>query len=86
MILALSFADLRDDDPNQHVWGPPGRFAWKERGRFSDDPVYTKFVNRVKAQGQDWGLLKVGFFRGSAARFEQVADAYKRLLAQINLW
>jgi len=86
MILALTFADLRDDDPRRHVWGPPGRFAWKERGRFSDKPVFTNFINRVKALGEEWAPLKVGFFRGSANRFASVADAYKQLLEQINWW
>jgi hypothetical protein len=84
MMLALTFADLRDDDPNQHVWGPPGRFAWKERGVRSQDPVFTKFVNRVEALGQNWEPLQFGFFRGSAGRFATVADAYKKLLARIN--
>jgi hypothetical protein len=84
MILALTFADLRDDDLNRHVWDPPGRFAWKERGFFSQDPVFTKFVNRVEALGQNWEPLKFGFFRGSAERFAAVAEAYKKLLARIN--
>jgi hypothetical protein len=83
MFLALSFADLRDDDPESHVWGPPGRFAWKQRRHQS---VYTNFVNGAKAQGDHWGPLKVGFFRGSAKRFSNVADAYGRLLAQIAWW
>ena len=48
MILALTFADLRDDDLAQHVWGPPGRFAWKERGIDADN-VFTRFVNQAKA-------------------------------------
>jgi MinD-like ATPase involved in chromosome partitioning or flagellar assembly len=86
VILALTFADLRDDDPRQHVWGPPGRFAWKERGLFSQNPVFTRYVNQVEARGQDWDLLKFGFFRGTAERFAAVAEAYKQLLGQVNWW
>jgi cellulose biosynthesis protein BcsQ len=85
MILALTFADLRDDDPTRHVWGPPGRFVWKERGR-SSSPIFTAFVDRVEARGKDWELLKFGFFRGSAERFAAVAGAYKQLIARINWW
>ena len=85
IILALTFADLRDDDLRQHVWGPPGRFALKERGLFSEDKVFTRFVNRVEARGQDWELLKFGFFRGTAERFAAVAQAYAQLLGQMNL-
>jgi hypothetical protein len=48
MILALTFADLRDDGLQGHVWGPPGRFAWKERG-LSGNSVFSKFVKEVEA-------------------------------------
>lgn len=86
IMLALSFGDLRNDELDSEVWGPPGRFAWKERGRFSHDPAYSKFVASTKALGDQWGALKVGFFRGSATRFAAVADAYGQLLAQIHWW
>lgn len=86
IILALTFSDLRDDDPDKHAWGPPGRFAWKERGRFSDDAVYTKFVNATKALGDNWGALREGFFRSSVTRFSKVADAYGRVLERVNWW
>jgi hypothetical protein len=86
IILALTFADLRDEDPAVHVWGPPGRFAWKERGRGSGRPVFTDFINQAKAQGNQWPLLKEGFFRRSAERFSSVADAYTKLLAAIPQW
>lgn len=85
IILALTFADLRDDDPAQHVWGPPGRFFAKERGLFSQDPVFTQFVDGAESLGQDWEPLKFGFFRGLAGRFAAVAKAYKELLYQVNL-
>lgn len=86
IMLALSYANERDEDVVQHVWGPPGRFAWKERGRFSDEPVYTEFVKRAKAEGDSWGAIRAGFFRGSSQRFSDVADAYGKLLAGINWW
>jgi hypothetical protein len=82
ILLALSFADLRDDDVTQHVWGPPGRFAWKE-SRYA---VYSDFVRKAKAQGEKWQVLVEGFFRGSAKRFSDVADAYGKLLGQIAWW
>jgi hypothetical protein len=86
IFLALAFADLRDEDVKAHVWGPPGRFAWKERGRGSSEPVYSKFVAKAKAQGEDWPPLKAGFFHGSSQRFSEVADAYGHLLSKINWW
>jgi Caspase domain len=83
ILLALTFADLRDDDPAQGVWGPPGRFAWKERRH---PGVFTDFVNQAKSQGDDWGALTAGFFRRSSERFAAVADAYKQLIAKIPWW
>jgi hypothetical protein len=86
IFLALTFADFRDEDVKAHIWGPPGRFAWKERGRFSDERVYTKFVERAKARGEHWEPLRAGFFHSSSKRFSEVADAYQNLLARINWW
>jgi len=86
IFLALAFSDLRDEDVKSHAWGPPGRFAWKERGRLSSEPVYSRFVAKAKAKGEDWEPLKAGFFRASINRFSEVADAYDRFLSQINLW
>jgi hypothetical protein len=86
IMLALSFADLRDEEVTQHVWGPPGRYLWKERGRLGSNPVFTEFVERTKQQGAAWPPLKEGFFRGSAARFAAVADAFASLLKTVNIW
>ncbi len=86
IFLALSFANFRDEDVKVHVWGPPGRFGWKERGRFSRDAVYSKFVAEAKERGENWEPLKAGFFRASSKRFSEVADAYSNLLSRINWW
>jgi len=85
ILLALSYANVRDEDPRHHVWGPPGRFAWKERGR-DNDPVYSNFVREAKAQGDEWGPLRAGLFRRSAQRFSDIADAYGQLLSRVNWW
>jgi hypothetical protein len=85
MMLALVFGDITNKGLD-HVWGPPGRFAWKERGRFSDDPVYSTFVKNVKAQGQSSPVLQSGFFEKSAERFAAIADGYAQLLARADRW
>jgi hypothetical protein len=86
IMLALVYGDLRHETPQQHFWGPPGRFAWKERGRGGGGAPFTKFTNDAKAKGQNWEALKEGFFRGSAQRFADDADAYAELLSQIQWW
>jgi hypothetical protein len=86
ILLALSFSDARDEDPKQQVWGPPGRFAWKERGRLRDDPVYTKFIQAAKRNGPHWRALEAGMFKGSEQRFREIADGYGQVLSQVNWW
>ncbi|EKS36170.1 hypothetical protein HMPREF9695_02588 [Afipia broomeae ATCC 49717] len=85
ILVALSYADLRDKDPSQHVWGPPGRFAWKESSGRANAP-YGRFVSNAKKKGPNWDLLKAGFFSQSEKRFSDVADAYGALLKKINWW
>lgn len=86
IMLALVYGDVRSKDPQQNMWGPPGRFAWKERGRGGGGAPFRKFVTEAKAKGQNWEALKEGFFRNSAERFAQDADGYAALLSQINWW
>jgi hypothetical protein len=86
IFLALSYADIQSDDPKANIWGPPGRFLWKERGRGGDSAVYSKFVARAKSEGSHWAPLEAGFFRGSAERFSEIADAYSAFLQQVKLW
>ena len=86
IFMALTYCDLSYDDLSRGGWGPPGRFAWKERGRSYDDQVFSDFVSRAKKLGDKWEPLKVGFFGGSAKRFADVADTYSQLLAKLNWW
>jgi hypothetical protein len=53
--------------------------------QFSDDRVYTRFVNAAKAQGDNWPPLKAGLFNGSAKRFAELADAYNSTLARMSV-
>lgn len=85
IILALSYADLRDEDPAVHVWGPPGRFAWKHTSGREPSP-FARFVEDAAKKGDKWDLLGQGFFSGSVKRFGEVAQAYGQLLNKINWW
>jgi hypothetical protein len=83
MLLALTFAYERPGG-TYGVWGPPGRFAWKEGGFGEDAGVYSQYVAEAKGRGEAWGPIQAGMFGGSAANFAQVADAYKGLLDKIG--
>jgi uncharacterized caspase-like protein len=84
ILLALTYADLRDSDVTKHIWGPPGRFAWKQQRSY--EPVFTRFVNQAKEQGPNWQPLKAGFFQSSPDRFAIVADAYEKLLNKMSFF
>jgi hypothetical protein len=77
VLLALTFAHLRNPERGGNVWGPPGRFAWKHtRGR-GDDPL-EQLIMEVKNEGRSWGPLKAGLFGGDPDRFVELATGYKQ--------
>jgi len=83
IILALSYGNMHTGLTSP-FWGPPGRFAWKERNDISRQKPFSTFVEQAKAQGQKWPALKAGFFNGSAARFAEVADGYAQLIQRLS--
>jgi hypothetical protein len=83
IMLALVYADLNPSSFHPY-WGPPGRFAYKERSVFGGGKPFTAFVESVRAQGQAWPGFAAGFFRGSPARFEEVALGYSVLIEKIG--
>jgi hypothetical protein len=74
VFLALTFADLRAKRDGDHIWGPPGRFYWKQR---RDDAPLKLLIGEASAAGDAWPPLRAGFFRGDAKRFIDVAGPYK---------
>ena len=83
IMLALVHADISPGLVSPY-WGPPGRFAYKERSYINDEKPFTAFVNSVRALGQAWPGFAVGFFNGSLERFEEVAKGYADLIARIG--
>jgi hypothetical protein len=83
VFLALVFAELRAGDPVGHVWGPPGRFAWK-RHDADDSTALTRLLSRAESEGGSWGPLRAGLFGGSIDRFKAIVGPYRDLLANAN--
>jgi hypothetical protein len=83
ILVALCYADLRKQNPNARVWGPPGRFAYKATRGLGDDP-YSKIVAEADRSKDSWPPLKAGLFGGSYARFKLVADEYSGFLRQLG--
>jgi len=80
IMLALVHGDLNDKTFTP-FWGPPGRFAYKERSIIWDDKPFTAFIDMVKTQGSSWPGFNAGFFNKSLERFDEVAQAYAKLIA-----
>jgi hypothetical protein len=83
---ALIYADL--DDRDQRVWGPLGRYGWKYSGRMgmSRDNPFTELVAEAARHRDQWAPLKAGLFRGSYARFNDIATRFEDNLLKRLEW
>jgi hypothetical protein len=79
-ILGLEYLELV-----KQTWAPLGRFAWRWRDEWQRSPMF-RFINDGLRQGDEWLLLKAGFFGGSISRFQVFEDLYKTFLAQAKRW
>jgi hypothetical protein len=77
---ALYYAHVTDQAGGREMWGPPGRFFWKER-IFGTRP-FDLFVEEVVSQGEGVGFLSNGLFNGSLIRFQEVVTAYREMLGR----
>jgi hypothetical protein len=78
VLIALVYLDASSDLASER-WLPWGRFAWLGRS-FDEMPALT-FVEHAKNAGANWPPLAAGMFGGSARRFQEVADAFARIMA-----
>ncbi len=66
-------------------WGPVGCFKWRYGYRPEDNPI-PKFVQKGLAQGNDWPLLREGFFGGSVDRFKSSREEFDAWVNRIAWW
>jgi len=69
-------------------WAPVGRFGWKYFRRYRDtkwesSPVYELLQDGLK-QRENWGLLKEGFFDGSAEVFNLCYEKYLEFVTKAS--
>jgi hypothetical protein len=82
ILLALVAADNRKQNGNW-VWGPVGRFGWKQFN-YSNSP-FTRLAEEAKLAGDDWPALKGGLFGGSIQRFSDISqEFYENVLARLQ--
>lgn len=82
LLFALTVADLKKQE-DSHIWGPVGRFGWKNRSH-GTSPL-QKLRNEAALHKDKWGPIKAGMFGGSYERFEDIAEQYQNeILAQLR--
>lgn len=82
---ALTYADL-ENQKRHHLWGPPGRFAWKRRSLGRSGDPYGALVAEATSAGNAWPPLRSGFFGGSIERFQEIAQRYDEELLSKLQW
>ena len=81
VFFALVVADIRQVR-GQHVWGPIGRFGWKNsRG---DGSPLGRVIADARGMKDSWPPLRAGLFGGSSERFNKVATEYAQLIGQLH--
>jgi len=83
VLFALVVADIKKQE-NSHLWGPIGRFGWKNLHH--DNSPLKKMRSEAASQKANWGPLKAGMFGGDHARFEAVADDYQKTILDQLRW
>jgi hypothetical protein len=82
VLYALVVADiLKQEDEESRVWGPPGRFGWKQRG--ADSPL-LRVLQSAEREAENWGPLKAGLFGGSYKRFLAIAEEFSKLISGLR--
>ncbi len=82
-LLALTYVDLCKY-PGGYVWGPIGRFIWKNRISNQSENMLNVIEREVEAAGSSWPLLKFGLFGGSLDNFKTVKSAFDQFFAQVS--
>lgn len=81
-LLALVYADIYEKQ-GHHVWGPVGRFGWRDRG-YPENHISTEIESEATAMGEDWSPLKVGLFDGSVERFLAIKKTYDERISGLD--
>jgi hypothetical protein len=85
VLLTLTFADLRAGTPIGHVWGPPGRFAWK-RGLGDEHSPFESVLQQINREQADWGPVRAGLFQGDYTRALALGEKYRENILNRTGW
>ena len=84
IFLALVYVDFKYK-PEDRVWGPLGRFAWKYRDRdIREGNTFSEILEEAERQKDNWPPLKANLFSGSYEKFIEIAKKFQELLNNLN--
>jgi uncharacterized caspase-like protein len=81
VLFALVVADIRQVK-DQGIWGPVGRFGWKNRQ--GDSSPLGRLIVEAKAMKDEWPPLKAGLFGGNYERFDKTAGEYSQMIGRLS--
>lgn len=82
VLLGLAVADLLNVKTG-HIWGPVGRFGWKEH---QGNAPLKRTIEEARAAGSDWAPLRGGLFDGKIERVEAVAGEFYEGVSRLSWW
>jgi len=77
ILFSLIVADIHVQK-EQTVWGPIGRFGWKQHNY--NQPPFTTIISEAKNLQQKWPPLAAGLFGGDYQRFLKLVDDFEKTL------
>jgi hypothetical protein len=83
VLLALEYAEQDARESGERVWGPIGRFGWKYHQGGNSSPLH-RLISEAESEGDLWPPTRAGLFRGSIARFKEIASQYSALVAKLH--
>ncbi len=81
-LLGLIVAEERDSHGATRIWGPIGRYGWKFK-RGDERSLFHGIVTEAAEQGQNWGPIRAGLFRGSIDRFMEISEKFSAILKEL---
>lgn len=83
VLFALIVADINKQQ-GRAVWGPVGRFGWKQRDHFQ--PPWTKIIEEAKKLEEKWPPLVAGLFGGDYQRLLKLVEDLEPIIRDRNHW
>lgn len=82
-LLALAYAHLNFHQSN-HVWGPIGRFAWRQRYLTADQHIFGEIDREIEAMAEGWPPFRSGLFGNSLDNLRDIKRNLDQQITQRN--